>query len=183
MRQCEYIMNLYSTLPCNGMYITTKNCKRNEQKYRFIQGCRTSRLLSEFGRSDQAMSKKQEATSAEAERVEVGSPSLKINPNWRVWSLVGYTDCWISKFQCQMSNLIELISLNAHLVPKRLESISRETLGHPVWYVVSRGDLLEAELSWSYIVSNKVIYRTSICLEALWWTRFFDKATAPWLSL
>ena len=26
-------------------------------------------------------------------------------------------------------------------------------------------------------------YQTSICLEALWWTRFFDKATTLWLSL
>ena len=26
-------------------------------------------------------------------------------------------------------------------------------------------------------------YRTSICLEVLWWTGFFDKATALWLSL
>ena len=26
-------------------------------------------------------------------------------------------------------------------------------------------------------------YRTSICLEALWWTGFFDKATTLWLSL
>ena len=26
-------------------------------------------------------------------------------------------------------------------------------------------------------------YRTLICLEALWWTGFFDKATTPWLLL
>ena len=26
-------------------------------------------------------------------------------------------------------------------------------------------------------------YRTSICLEALWWTGFFNKATTLWLSL
>ena len=70
-------MNSYSTLPRNG-HIQQKTVKKNEQEYRFIQGCRSDWLLSK-------------------------SASLNSRSAWKVFNRIDCTDCRISECWCRLS--------------------------------------------------------------------------------
>ena len=74
-----------------------------------------------------------------------------------------------------VSDLIWLIFPGAHLMSKGPESVCRQTLGHPICYILGCRYFLKANRTkW---------YRTSMWFKALWWIGFLDKVTTPWLSL
>ena len=78
--------------------------------------------------------------------------------------------------------LIRPIFRYAHLVPKGSESIHQKTLGHSICDIMTV-DIFSRTIFPEMTQSRTKWYQTSICFEALRWTRFFDRVIAPSLSL
>ena len=153
------IMHLYSTLPHNGR-IQQKSVIKRIGKIQVD----TKRCLNKSAKAEQ-------------------------KPNRLVWKTkvgLAMPNAEVSKADCLKSSLCSTQSDQYLLKPirflndrnrsaKRYLVISSAMLS--VVGIFSRPSLLVVthyRMKW---------YGMSICFEALWWSRFFDKATTPWLSL